>query len=586
MAEIKKYSFFFILAILFVVSLASKVILLGTMLEPAMVGDDYLYKQNALSYFHGMRSYTHHYPPLYSLIIAPAFLFPDNFHFVMQKINALFGSIGIIPVYLLGRHFKLPPIYIILACLFYLLLPFHVAWVGWIMTESVFPTMFLFVFYLCVIPFSENRKKYLLQISTTGILSALMLMTRFQALALIPAIAVFLVIKKLHFEAVGFSSFKKKFVDASILIGVYLLTLISPTVLWLYHYPELPARLLGIAILYIPFIENVGHFQHQGQNIYFTLENFLVWLGLYISYVAWMVLPTIPIMIFAFMKLKEDIVSKKYGGALLLTVLFTGVLVFVSALHSFMAVYNYPAPDFEMMPQYILGRYVMYIGTLQVLWVFIFCNDSSVNELFNFKWFYEKFQKKVNNQKKRNRKRAKSTLLLNKNERSTLIRAFLFIGASIAIVFSTGYLIFEVDWWTPWFLMAHNGAELYMFVFSNWLMNLVLVVSILSIFMFVLEKRKCAFIMCVFIAMSANFIEVYRDYWNNRGTGSGLTQEVFLQLDTTAQFIVLTEPSREVEIRRRLAFWNTMPESIAESSFNIAGRESVNNLPPPVNLFI
>ena len=117
---------------------------------PTTFGDEYLYVANARAMLGGAERYTPHYPPLYSVVLAPAMLFGEHFSEALLVINTVVSSLVLVPMWLLARRLVTP---LWTLCLLFAasLLPLQFVYGQLILSENVFCTTFLFSVYFCLV---------------------------------------------------------------------------------------------------------------------------------------------------------------------------------------------------------------------------------------------------------------------------------------------------------------------------------------------------------------------------------------------------------------------------------------------------
>jgi len=96
----------YVLLVLFIFSLAA------LFSKPVALADDFIYMKMARSFFYNQGFSiadvpTHKYPPLYSILLSPAYIFSGTgaIYSAMMFINALLYSTLIFPMYLLSKEF-------------------------------------------------------------------------------------------------------------------------------------------------------------------------------------------------------------------------------------------------------------------------------------------------------------------------------------------------------------------------------------------------------------------------------------------------------------------------------------------------
>jgi 4-amino-4-deoxy-L-arabinose transferase-like glycosyltransferase len=156
--------------------------------SPTIFGDEYLYAKAAQSIaqegsveVHGM--YVASYPPLYSLVLSPAYLFTNmqTIYLVMKIINALISSLIIIPAYLLAKEFFKEK-EALMGALLVGLMPFTMSTSSYLMAENLFHVLFLLSVYFIFKSITTEGYKYSI---FAGISIAATTLTKFSGLILL-----------------------------------------------------------------------------------------------------------------------------------------------------------------------------------------------------------------------------------------------------------------------------------------------------------------------------------------------------------------------------------------------------------------
>jgi len=327
--------------LLFALLAAAKLLLVFGVLGtpgPICFQDELIYKENAQLLAAGQPFATGQYPPLYSLLLAPAFLFGSSWYSIMLLINVLITSAIIFPVWLISRHLLPKPWHLAPVALS-ALLPFQAVFPRMLMSENLFLPLFLFAFYFALVRPRGARFSGLM----LGTACALAYLTRFLFLPAVPILF-----------ALWWLGDRKKTgaADAGIAIGSFAAMLIP----WLAY-----AGLSGIGIIYAL---GVDVFPAAGQNAAKrTGEMLATLMSAYASYLALAAAPFILfILLCAWMAFKGKVKISGteqlfFGAVACLSVAYCSV----SVLYSWNAPYNYPAP------QYLLGRYAMQLTPLFII---------------------------------------------------------------------------------------------------------------------------------------------------------------------------------------------------------------------------
>lgn len=186
------------LVLFYLLIIIIKVILAYLVRSPIEFADGYVYAKMAREIFNSnfinVFSQTG-YPPLYSLILTPAYAFSSmqTIYFVMKIINAIISSMVIFPAYLLAREFlNKKKSFFITALVALLASNFNIS--NYIMAENLFYPLFLFsVYFLYKNLFKEGYFYPIL----SGILIGLTVITKMLGIVLIPlSIILYLIYRK------------------------------------------------------------------------------------------------------------------------------------------------------------------------------------------------------------------------------------------------------------------------------------------------------------------------------------------------------------------------------------------------------
>lgn len=149
----RKLSAFSVLPLLYVLSVLDKIVLAVSVPTPMMYGDEYVYAAMAQSFAH-LRPFTFQgewawYPPLYSLILAPAFAFGNmQWSYMMVKVvNSVLLSSLVFPAWFLSRHF-FSGWQSFAVALLVVLMPSANVYPCYILAENLFIPLFLLTLFL------------------------------------------------------------------------------------------------------------------------------------------------------------------------------------------------------------------------------------------------------------------------------------------------------------------------------------------------------------------------------------------------------------------------------------------------------
>ncbi len=291
-----------------------------------------------------------HYPPLYYLLLLPAFYLVPSFqtYALLKLINVLWVTSAIFPAYLILRKF-LDRRSSLMGAALLLVYPIQVVMPRLLLSENVFYPLFLWAM---LFAFTDvfHGKNGLLDDIVLGILLGLLALTRFITLAIIPAFVLIWWMKPRQAEGRAFFS-KQKFLRL-VLIGVITLLLEG---IWIIAGLRESLSLFEMLGFSIAAVSNPAQL---------TLPLLIMWAFFYLAYLLLISAPYLFLLLSAKIKLfkewRED--HNRWMIAVLAMALF---FLIACARHSWKAIYNYPEPA------KLQGRYVLVIGPLLLLSVFI-----------------------------------------------------------------------------------------------------------------------------------------------------------------------------------------------------------------------
>ncbi|MDL2236868.1 glycosyltransferase family 39 protein [Christensenellaceae bacterium OttesenSCG-928-K19] len=141
-----------LLAAFILASVVVKILGCAAQKGPIGFGDELFYKtvaENAFNLqFINEFSHTTNYPPLYSLVLAPAFVFDDPVisYRAMQFINIILSCVAVVGVYKLAR-LVLEPKWGVLCAVLFMAIPMNWHFPAFIMSENLFFPLFIFALY-------------------------------------------------------------------------------------------------------------------------------------------------------------------------------------------------------------------------------------------------------------------------------------------------------------------------------------------------------------------------------------------------------------------------------------------------------
>ncbi len=210
----KKIYTYIILIILLKVALASLVP------APTVFSDEYVYSKIALSLTQGDGFSLHgtptgFYPPLYPLLLTPAFLTSnmDLSYFLIKLINAILSTLIIIPAYLLLKEF-LTKKQAETGAILTTILPATFAFTPAIMAENIVYPLTLTTIYLLYKTYTQDNLKWA---ALAGVAAGLTMLAKISALIFIPTVIIFTVIY-------GYKKQKKQvYIKSTIILAIFTL---------------------------------------------------------------------------------------------------------------------------------------------------------------------------------------------------------------------------------------------------------------------------------------------------------------------------------------------------------------------------
>lgn len=254
---------------LFIGLVLVKSLLASLVLAPSMFADEYVYAKTAWSLWENHNLLVdgvaqNSLPPLYSIVLAPAYAFPDmrTAYLAMKIINAIISSLVIFPAYWLAKELMSKKS-ALLAALLVGLMPATFSYSGYLMAENLFvPLVLLSAYLMHKYLTKESRTKY---IALAGFALSFLLayLTKAMAMIFLPTLFMLLLIAYLQTTK---NRNGKTFLKATFLL---LLTLIVAAIIF---------KLFG-TFQYASYL-----IQLPNQPVLQIACNFLLLLSIYIGY--------------------------------------------------------------------------------------------------------------------------------------------------------------------------------------------------------------------------------------------------------------------------------------------------------------
>lgn len=354
---------YFNVAVLFAFSFLTKIFFLQYFDGPLIFKDELYYRQNALAIFHGLQYVTPHYPPLYSLILAPAF-WAKNWYQAMLAINALLSSMLIPAAWFLSCSIgmKRP----LLASLLVALLPFHAVYPRFVMSENLFVPLFVLAIALAV----RGGRSGKLESILFGITLGAAHLTKYLFLPSVPVLFCAWAVVNFFHQSEDVKTVKPEFSRNFLYAIVPYILLMTLWMCYGYASGYEWQRLLGFGL-------------SGNQKIISSLSRFGFWFMAYSSYVMLMAIPFWALFgSFAVQFLSERFRTQFSRNNVLFLIFLLCLVVgycFVAANHSYSSKYN------VSVPQYILGRYLMQFSPVLMV-VYVWVLDVVVLNIRHFSW--------------------------------------------------------------------------------------------------------------------------------------------------------------------------------------------------------
>lgn len=306
----------------------------------------------------------HHSPPLYAIALLPALaIFPAaEIYGAIKVLNVLFITSVIFPAYLLMRQFAGRRFSLLIAALI-LLLPAQMVMPRLVMSENLFYPLFLWGVYLAFIPNTASQSKLRwLENIFFGIICALMVLTRYLALPIIPMLFLIWWLRPFHGEHSRLLISKHKvlhaasiFVPFALVMGVWIALGVRENV---------PIKeMIGFGVANNPDPAQLGR------------RRLVMWASFYLSYVALMLAPHLGVLLAAVSQLRARNWREPVNRWLIAISLISASFLVTATRHSWRARYNYPEPET------IQGRYIFYLAPLFLIALFAILKNVKLPRL-------------------------------------------------------------------------------------------------------------------------------------------------------------------------------------------------------------
>lgn len=316
---------------------------------PVHQGDENRYWNMAYDLYKGTFTLfgSHHHPFFYPFSILPAFhlFYPSGTYEAVKFLNVLYFTSVIFPSYLILRKFADRGLSLLVAAII-LINPAQVVFPRSILSENVFYPVFMWaVFFAFTNISSPKQKRRYVENIIFGLLLAILLMTRYIALPLIPAMLLIWWIKPHEEERMPFLLSKKKFIQFLFVFVPMMLVL----GIWIYF-----GIREGLAIK-----EVLGFtFAVEPNPLQLTYSRLFMWAVFYLSYTILIAAPYIGVLLISILFIRwknwQDDLPRWYITIALIII----CMLIVCIRHSWRAAYNFPDPV------KLQERYIFYFGPL------------------------------------------------------------------------------------------------------------------------------------------------------------------------------------------------------------------------------
>ncbi len=295
---------------------------------PFCFQDELLYRLDAESIFRGLPYHSFHYPPLYPLLLAPAFLLGRHWYAGMLLLNAVAAASVVFPAWWIVRNY-LPPREAFSAVALLLLLPWGLVYPPMVMSENLFAPLLCLAVYLVLFSRLDRFRSHFL----FGLVVAALWATRYIAVVILPILAALWVWRVLRPDPAHPARRRV----------------------------ALPAFVGGLSSVLVPWI---AYGLYSGESLSSTLfgsysltktapsampTDLAVWA---ISYAAYLVLAAAPVLPWVLLAVTRFGLRSRVTALVLVSTVVLGALSAASSYHSWRHAYNYPLPN------HLLGRYL------------------------------------------------------------------------------------------------------------------------------------------------------------------------------------------------------------------------------------
>jgi len=329
---------------------------------PTHFNDEIRYWETARTIYERIFILNNYYrsPPLYPISLLPAFylFYPSRVYLFSRLLNSLYLTSAIFPAFIILKRITTNKLSLI-AIAIMILNPVQIIMPGRILSENIFyPLLFWAILFAFTNVWPTNRTIMIVECLIFGFLLGFLFLTRYIALALIPALLLIWWLRPFNNEKLPFLfSLRKAF--HFIIILIPLLVIIGG---WVSIGTAEGLRAKDMLGLFIAESPNPGQL-----NLY----RLAMWTVFYGSYVILIAAPFLYFFIASFMHFDiKNWQGDKNRWIIVITIL-TFCLLAACIRHSWRINYNFP------IPLKIQGRYLLYCGPLFLITIF-----SGINQKF------------------------------------------------------------------------------------------------------------------------------------------------------------------------------------------------------------
>ncbi|MFI3206425.1 MAG: glycosyltransferase family 39 protein [Clostridia bacterium] len=314
------------------------------------IGDEMIYFAISYDIFAGNGINDVQYPIVYPLITAVAFFFEEPYR-VIQLINIFLNSlIPFVTYFFIRNMFEREKVVII--SILMLVSSFAVCFPSFVMGENLMYLLFLVAFFF---HFKYAGEKSLKFAFIAGLLLAVMYMTKYLALLMLPAFGLYWICQYFKKEDI-----KKSLIDILKNFAVYGIAYGLVVILYAFIYSNVNGLALSIDV-----IKEIGGFSVATgpERVGYSFIPQLKWIGMYVVYAFVLLIPCVIVIV---AKIKNAKFLKEFDSKVLKLIFLSVLLVmftcYTASRHSTLAPYNSTGNMIKL-----LGRYVSYASTFSII---------------------------------------------------------------------------------------------------------------------------------------------------------------------------------------------------------------------------